>query len=94
MKRTSILRCGADQLAALGPAAIALGEAEGLSAHARSVAIRLTAMSAAPSAGDRRLVKLTLDEESIGQSNPDVEHERAVRDLRPAGGEFLRAGRP
>jgi histidinol dehydrogenase len=41
MKRTSILRCGADQLAALGPAAIALGEAEGLAAHARSVAIRL-----------------------------------------------------
>jgi len=41
MKRTSILRCGADQLAALGPAAIALGDAEGLSAHARSVAIRL-----------------------------------------------------
>ena len=35
-------------------------------------------MSAAPPAGDRRLVKLTLDEESIGQSNPDVEHERAV----------------
>jgi len=28
-------------LAALGPAAIALGEAEGLHAHARSVAIRL-----------------------------------------------------
>jgi len=41
MKRTSLLRCGPDQLAALGPAAIALGEAEGLSAHARSVAIRL-----------------------------------------------------
>jgi histidinol dehydrogenase len=41
MKRTSILRCGPDQLAALGPAAIALGEAEGLDAHARSVAIRL-----------------------------------------------------
>jgi histidinol dehydrogenase len=41
MKRTSILRCGPDQLAALGPAAIALGEAEGLGAHARSVAIRL-----------------------------------------------------
>jgi len=41
MKRTSILKCGPDQLAALGPAAIALGEAEGLSAHARSVAIRL-----------------------------------------------------
>lgn len=41
MKRTSILRCGPDQLAALGPAAIALGEAEGLAAHARSVSIRL-----------------------------------------------------
>jgi histidinol dehydrogenase len=41
MKRTSILKCGPEQLRALGPAAIALGEAEGLSAHARSVAIRL-----------------------------------------------------
>ena len=41
MKRTSLLKCGPDQLRALGPAAIALGEAEGLSAHARSVAIRL-----------------------------------------------------
>jgi histidinol dehydrogenase len=41
MKRTSILKCGPDQLAALGPAAIALGEAEGLDAHARSVAIRI-----------------------------------------------------
>jgi histidinol dehydrogenase len=41
MKRTSILRLGPDQLRALGPAAIALGEAEGLTAHARSVAIRL-----------------------------------------------------
>ncbi|MCX7312458.1 MAG: histidinol dehydrogenase [Alphaproteobacteria bacterium] len=41
MKRTSILKCGPEQLAALGPSAIALGEAEGLGAHARSVAIRL-----------------------------------------------------
>ena len=41
MKRTSILKCGAEQLAQLGPAAIALGEAEGLDAHARSVAVRL-----------------------------------------------------
>jgi histidinol dehydrogenase len=41
MKRTSVLKCGPDQLRALGPAAIALGEAEGLSAHARSVSIRL-----------------------------------------------------
>jgi histidinol dehydrogenase len=41
MKRTSILKCGPEQLRALGPAAIALGEAEGLDAHARSVSIRL-----------------------------------------------------
>jgi len=41
MKRTSILKCGPDQLAKLAPAAIALGEAEGLDAHARAVAIRL-----------------------------------------------------
>jgi histidinol dehydrogenase len=41
LKRTSLLRCDARSLAALGPAAIALGEAEGLAAHARSVALRL-----------------------------------------------------
>ena len=41
MKRTSILKCGPEQLRALGSAAIALGTAEGLDAHARSVAIRL-----------------------------------------------------
>ena len=41
MKRTSILKCDAASLRALAPAAIALGEAEGLDAHARSVAIRL-----------------------------------------------------
>jgi histidinol dehydrogenase len=41
MKRTSILKCDAAALRALGPAAIALGRAEGLEAHARSVAIRL-----------------------------------------------------
>ncbi|MET4634932.1 MULTISPECIES: histidinol dehydrogenase [Kaistia] len=41
MKRTSILRTGPEQLRVLGPAAIALAEAEGLGAHARSVAIRL-----------------------------------------------------
>jgi histidinol dehydrogenase len=43
MKRTSILRCGPAQLAALGPAAITLAQAEGLDAHARSVAFRLGA---------------------------------------------------
>ena len=39
MKRTSILKCGPDQLRALGPAAMTLGKAEGLEAHSRSVAI-------------------------------------------------------
>jgi histidinol dehydrogenase len=41
MKRTSILKCGPDQLRALGPAAMTLGKAEGLEAHARSVGLRL-----------------------------------------------------
>jgi histidinol dehydrogenase len=41
MKRTSILKCGPEQLRALGDAAITLGMAEGLDAHARSVSIRL-----------------------------------------------------
>jgi len=41
MKRTSILKCGPEQLRRLGPAAVALGEAEGLEAHARSVRMRL-----------------------------------------------------
>ena len=41
MKRTSIVRCDPGGLAAIGPAAITLAEAEGLEAHARSVAIRL-----------------------------------------------------
>ncbi len=41
VKRTSILKCRPDSLREIGPAAVALGEAEGLGAHARSVAIRL-----------------------------------------------------
>jgi histidinol dehydrogenase len=41
LKRTSLLRCDARALEALGPAAITLGHAEGLEAHARSVAFRL-----------------------------------------------------
>jgi histidinol dehydrogenase len=41
MKRTSILKCGPEQLRALADAAITLGNAEGLDAHARSIAIRL-----------------------------------------------------
>ncbi len=41
MKRTSFLSLDPSGLAAIGPAAVALAEAEGLPAHARSVAIRL-----------------------------------------------------
>jgi histidinol dehydrogenase len=41
MKRTSILKCGPEQLRALGPAAMTLAQAEGLEAHARSVGLRL-----------------------------------------------------
>ncbi|HYA74327.1 MAG TPA: histidinol dehydrogenase [Roseiarcus sp.] len=42
LKRTSLLKCDAKSLAALGPSAVVLGEAEGLQAHARSVAMRLS----------------------------------------------------
>ena len=45
MKRSSIIRCTADGLARLGPDAVTLAEAEGLSAHARAISLRL---------GDRR----------------------------------------
>ncbi len=41
VKRTSIAACDADSLAKLGGAALALADAEGLGAHARSIAIRL-----------------------------------------------------
>ena len=41
MKRTSFLKLDAGSLAAIGPAAVALAEAEGLPAHARSVSLRL-----------------------------------------------------
>ena len=41
LKRTSLLKLGPEQLRALSGPAITLAEAEGLQAHARSVAIRL-----------------------------------------------------
>jgi len=41
MKRTTLVGCSPAALAAIGPAAVALAEAEGLGAHALSVAIRL-----------------------------------------------------
>ncbi len=41
MKRTTLIHCSPVGLAAIGPAAVTLAAAEGLGAHARSVAIRL-----------------------------------------------------
>jgi len=41
MKRTTFLECGAAGLAAIGPAAALLADAEGLPAHAASVRVRL-----------------------------------------------------
>jgi histidinol dehydrogenase len=41
LKRTSLVACTPESLAALGPAALTLAEAEGLGAHGRSVSIRL-----------------------------------------------------
>lgn len=41
MKRTTLLGCDAESLRAIGPAAVALAGAEGLSAHGLSVALRL-----------------------------------------------------
>ncbi|MGH6969958.1 MAG: histidinol dehydrogenase, partial [Stellaceae bacterium] len=41
MKRTSLVRCDAASLNAIGPAAATLARAEGLDAHALSIAVRL-----------------------------------------------------
>jgi histidinol dehydrogenase len=41
LKRTSLVQCDAEAFAALGPPTVALAEAEGLPAHARSASIRL-----------------------------------------------------
>ena len=43
LKRTTLLSCDARAIATLGPEAIELAEAEGLDAHARSIAARLNA---------------------------------------------------
>ncbi len=49
IKRTTWVEADADALGRVGPAAVALAEAEGLQAHARSVALRLPAASPSPS---------------------------------------------
>ena len=82
-------------LRALGPAAIALGEAEGLDAHARSVAIRLNPQMTAPATPDRNPQRLVGDARR-GLDRPLQSRRRARargRDLRPARGQQLRAGR-
>ncbi len=49
LKRTTLLGCDAAGLAAIGPAAVTLAEAEGLDAHALSVSLRLAALDGAES---------------------------------------------
>ena len=44
LKRTTLLACSAESLAALGPAAAALARAEGLAGHAQAVEMRLRAL--------------------------------------------------
>lgn len=51
MKRTSMIECSAEGLAAVGPAAVTLARAEGLDAHALSVAIRLNIPADTPDDG-------------------------------------------
>ena len=41
LKRTTIVDCNSDSLRAIAPSAITLANAEGLDAHARSIAIRV-----------------------------------------------------
>jgi len=41
LKRTTWVRADAEALAQIGPAGVTLAEAEGLQAHARSIALRL-----------------------------------------------------
>ena len=82
MKRTSLLKCDAKALAALGPAAIALGRAEALDAHARSVAIRLAPefglVSRKKDESRDRLSDVFLDEDTIPRGKIEDDHERAV----------------
>ena len=81
MKRTSLLKCDARSLEALGPAAVTLGEAEGLEAHARSVALQASReqpMSRKPAKSRNRLAGVVLDEATIPRGAADVDHERAV----------------
>ncbi|WP_308721200.1 histidinol dehydrogenase [Komagataeibacter xylinus] len=48
IKRTTFIEAQADSLRKIGPAAVSLAEAEGLDAHALSVAVRLAKLDGAP----------------------------------------------
>ncbi len=52
LKRTSIIGCGPGGLAAIGPAAATLADAEGLAAHAMSIRLRLAAIAGIGGIGD------------------------------------------
>ena len=80
MKRTSILRLDAEALGRLGPAAIALGEAEGLDAHARSVAHPAQPTDDASDAEQASAAssRSRSTKPRSARSSPDIEHERAV----------------
>ena len=53
LKRTTWVAADAEALGRVGPAAVALAEAEGLQAHARSVALRLGQSGPGPGRGPR-----------------------------------------
>ena len=82
MKRTSILKCGPEQLPRSARPRSRSAKPKGstrMPARSRCASIRDE-----PRPSDRRqrksqrLVAVTLDENSIGRSSPDIEHERAV----------------
>jgi histidinol dehydrogenase len=54
LKRTSLTACSERGLAAIGPAAQALAEAEGLWAHEQSIALRLARMTSLPKSDPAR----------------------------------------
>jgi len=62
-------------IAAIGPQALTLAQAEGLEAHARSIAARLNART---DPVDFRLSAITLDEKSVVQRSRAIEQEREI----------------
>jgi len=72
MKRTTFVACDADSLARIGPAAVTLARAEGLDAHAESIARRLAGGKRAgedPDGGERTGGKRTGGKRTGGKRN-------------------------